>query len=224
MNLVKGLIAGLVAGLVGAGIWAGISYGTGYEIGWLAWGIGAIVGLAVAWASDAGPVPGLLAVVISVLSIAAGKYAAVHFVFERELGDRESFVSERLPDVRSEELIISYVADEVVAEHQADGETIDWPNDVEVPEQESDYPPEIWSDAVGRWTAMGADDQTDYREGIEAKARADIGAFYDDVRSGGQMDAFKASFGLFDIVFFLLAIVTAFKIAASGEVAEGIEA
>lgn len=46
-NLPMGVVAGLAAALVSAGIWAGITVGTGYQIGWIAVGVGFLVGIAV---------------------------------------------------------------------------------------------------------------------------------------------------------------------------------
>ncbi len=46
-NLPMGIIAGLAASLIGAAIWAGITVGTGYQIGWIAVGVGFLVGFAV---------------------------------------------------------------------------------------------------------------------------------------------------------------------------------
>jgi hypothetical protein len=45
-NLVAGTAAALVAGLIGAAVWAGIGYAFEIQIGWLAIGIGALVGMA----------------------------------------------------------------------------------------------------------------------------------------------------------------------------------
>ena len=45
-NLLMGTISGLLAALLGAGIWAGVSVATEYQIGWMAVGIGFLVGLA----------------------------------------------------------------------------------------------------------------------------------------------------------------------------------
>jgi len=42
-----GLLAGLVAAAVGAALWAGVTVLTGYQIGWMAVGVGALVGVAV---------------------------------------------------------------------------------------------------------------------------------------------------------------------------------
>ena len=46
-NLPMGLLAGCVAAAIGAALWAGITVLTGYQIGWMAVGIGALVGVAV---------------------------------------------------------------------------------------------------------------------------------------------------------------------------------
>ena len=46
-NIVAGLSGGLVAAVVGAGIWAAITVMTGYQIGWMAVGVGFLVGYAV---------------------------------------------------------------------------------------------------------------------------------------------------------------------------------
>ncbi|HVN39726.1 MAG TPA: hypothetical protein VMW19_16305 [Myxococcota bacterium] len=46
-NLAGGALAGLAAALVGAAIWAGITLATHYQIGWMAVGIGFLVGFAI---------------------------------------------------------------------------------------------------------------------------------------------------------------------------------
>ena len=47
MKFAKWGLGGLVGGAIGAAIWAGIVYAIHVEIGWLAWGVGALVGLGV---------------------------------------------------------------------------------------------------------------------------------------------------------------------------------
>ena len=44
MNRFGALAGGVVAGSIGALIWAAIAYFTGYEVGWVAWGVGGLVG------------------------------------------------------------------------------------------------------------------------------------------------------------------------------------
>lgn len=46
-SMVKGLVGGLIAALIGAAIWAAITVITEYQIGWMAIGVGFLVGQAV---------------------------------------------------------------------------------------------------------------------------------------------------------------------------------
>ena len=46
-NLVNGIVAGTLSAVVGAAIWAGITIMTEYQIGWIALGIGFVVGYSV---------------------------------------------------------------------------------------------------------------------------------------------------------------------------------
>jgi hypothetical protein len=213
-KLLGGLIGGAIGGLIGAAIWAGIAYGTGYEIGWIAIGVGALVGFGVLLVSKGslGPVGGVLAVVISIAALLGGKYAAVELQLRHELeaagiGDPSNVV------IDDEELLISYVADQVVEEYQAEGKPVNWPRlTMEEPEEEADYPPDVWADAVTRWETMSDAERDEFRRGIERMVSDNLTQVLADARSQG----FKASFGILDIVFFLLAIVTAYKLGAGG--------
>ena len=44
----KDVTFGLIGGAIGAAVWAGVVAVTQYEIGWIAWGVGGLVGYAVA--------------------------------------------------------------------------------------------------------------------------------------------------------------------------------
>ncbi|MBN4076405.1 hypothetical protein JYT16_01670 [Gemmatimonas aurantiaca] len=46
-NLVNGIMGGAIAALVGGGVWAGVTVLSGWQIGWMAIGIGFIVGYAI---------------------------------------------------------------------------------------------------------------------------------------------------------------------------------
>jgi hypothetical protein len=85
-NLPMGFMAGLVAAAVGAGLWALITIVTGFQIGWMAVGVGFVVGWAVRLAGKGthgafGIMGALLALgacavgnLITVLVIAAGQF------------------------------------------------------------------------------------------------------------------------------------------------------
>lgn len=46
-NLVNGIVAGILSSIVGAGLWATITILTDYQIGWIAIGIGYVVGFSI---------------------------------------------------------------------------------------------------------------------------------------------------------------------------------
>jgi hypothetical protein len=96
---------GLVAGAIGAGIWAVIAYFTGFELGWIAWGVGLLVGVGVAIGNKGeGSVPaGVLAAVLAILSVVGGKYAMVRMV----IPDEGELVASTIAALEDEELVVS---------------------------------------------------------------------------------------------------------------------
>ncbi len=81
-NLTLGLVGGAVAGLIGAGIWAMVTVGTGYQIGFMAIGIGYIVGMAIRYLGKGiRPIFGYFGAVIAILSCLLGNiFGALGFV------------------------------------------------------------------------------------------------------------------------------------------------
>jgi hypothetical protein len=74
-TLLPALGAGLVAAIVGGVVWGLIVKWTEYEVGFVAWGIGFLVGLAVVTAARTrGLVLQVVAVVCALLGILIGKY------------------------------------------------------------------------------------------------------------------------------------------------------
>ena len=77
-NLLAGLGAGLVAALVGAAAWAGITVATGYQIGFMAIGVGILVGYAVRVAGKGvTSLFGVVGAALSLLGCALGNLLAV---------------------------------------------------------------------------------------------------------------------------------------------------
>ena len=72
-NLLMGTITGLLAALAGAGIWAGVTVATEYQIGWMAVGIGFLVGLAMRYGGKGiTPAFGTVAAVLSLFGCIVG--------------------------------------------------------------------------------------------------------------------------------------------------------
>ena len=141
--------AGVVAGLVGAAIWAAISAAANMEIGWVAWGIGGLVGLAVRITAREweGFQPGAISVSVAVLAIVAGKYAAVHFTVGKELDNLTMTVTDS-------DMIESLTID-LCKERTAQGKRLAWPAgmSLEKAEKPEDYPRDVWAEATKKWNA-----------------------------------------------------------------------
>lgn len=81
----KPIIGAVAGGIIGAIIWAAITYFTGYEVGYVAWGIGAMIGFFSAYLGGAGMTNGLICAVMAALSIIAGKAIAVKVILDKEM-------------------------------------------------------------------------------------------------------------------------------------------
>lgn len=74
-NLPMGLLAGLVACIIGAAVWALVSVSTGYQIGYMAIGMGFLVGYAVRIAGKGiSPVFGIVGAALALLGCILGDY------------------------------------------------------------------------------------------------------------------------------------------------------
>jgi hypothetical protein len=215
--IMKGIIAGVIAGVVGALVWAGIAVSTGYEIGWLAWGIGAAVGAAVAWGSVGSKANGSIAVVIAVVAILGGKFASVEMSISKEVKAANEGISQSIDS--DDEIVMNWLAADVAATAKDMGKKMEWPAGVtaETASEKKDYPVEIWALAETAWSQMSEEDKASVRNDIRKLIKAKI----DQIASGERGDGFMSSFSPFDIVFFFLAISTAYRIASKedGEVA-----
>ncbi len=279
MELLKAIIGGLIGAAIGAAVWAGIAHYANYEIGIVAWGIGVLAGVGVRLGAGdrlTGST-GALAVLIAVLGIGVGKYAAISLAFgsatttrtsedaisgiadqivhERQRdGGRVRFPAgidaetawgmdefpehiwreakerhEQLSATRQEELrmhpflanpdyVLSYLADAVAEEWEAEGRVLDWPalEADRTPAYPEEYPPVVWREAADQWEAM-----TDVERG---QFKQEVLDFEDQMRDrfvqdvGGQLkwQAFLDSFNFFDLLWLFLAVASAWKLG-SGE-------
>jgi len=205
---------GVIAGAIGAIVWAGIAYLTGYEVGWVAWAVGGLVGFGVVIGNSGqrNRYLGALAVVITVLTIVAAKYTTVQLV----LSNDSEIMSAVVAGLENDELVISYLADNVVVEFMSEDKPVEWPAGVD-PSQAStevEYPSDVWAVAQSRWDRMSLDERERFRSDLAETVSANLAVAMDDVRGEMAHLGFVGSFGLMDIIFFGLAIATAYKVAA----------
>ena len=206
MRALKVIGAGAAAGLIGAAIWAGVAYATHREVGLVAWGIGALVGLGVRFAAREweGAAPGAIAAGVALLAVVLGKYAAVSLVVGKELGNIDVLVTD--------DDMIGSIADDICREREKQGKRLAWPPgmSVENATKAEDYPPGVWAEAVKRWNALSPAEKVRQKEGrkqdLSRRLAADVGEV--------KKHVFWASFGPFDILWFGLAVVTAFRLGS----------
>lgn len=80
------ILAATVGAVVGIVLWAAVSALTGYEIGWIAWGVGALVGGCAVKFGGRGTVVAIACSVLTLLAIAGGKLTAVSYILPHEVG------------------------------------------------------------------------------------------------------------------------------------------
>jgi hypothetical protein len=208
MNLFNGAIGAAIGGLIGTVIWALVAYFLNVEVGYIAWAIGGLVGFGSAIGTKGGsPTSAMIAVVITIVSICAGKFVAVYLAMSGAAAAM-TLTTEELTD----EFCISLIADEICYAKMDRGERIQWPPGAnrEAPEKQSDYPADIWADASSEWTAMNPQERQQAKENYVNDANMDLQGMQGQL----TLQAFLASFGIIDIIFFVLAVVTAWNLAS----------
>ena len=222
----KDVVYGLVAGALGALIWAGVVYFTEYEIGWIAWGVGAMVGFAVALGNEDGrrspTAAGVLAVAITVVSIVAGKYLAVQTLMPSD----EEIVELFTADFEREEFVVSYLADDIAVEFEEAGRTVSWPegSDPSNAASQGDYPPDVWAEAERRWAEWAPEERDDFRTERRAEVAANVEASLPELRAMFASGGFTGSFSPMDLIFFGLAMVTAWGMGSGRKSGEQVQA
>lgn len=220
MGTPMGIAAGLLAGLIGAAAWAAIAFYANLEIGYLAWGIGGLVGFAVAsGAGKTGPVLGGIAVLITIASICGGKFAVVETEIQSSLTEVYADFEQQLAEGFTDEVLVSFLADGIVTQEESAGKSIDWPKGVDLSEASTpaDYPQAIWQNAQKKWDAMDDEGHTEFHAQIESNTRENFEAYIAGVTEEARSEGFFATFSLFDLLFFGLGVVTAWGIAGSAE-------
>jgi hypothetical protein len=207
MAVARWIGAGLVGGLIGAVIWGVVAYYAQYEFGWIAWGVGALVGVSVrlAGGGEEGAASGLTAVTIALLAVVAGKYIAVAMV-----------VSAMGKDIRvTPEDMIRATAKDVAREWEAEGKRLLWPGGKgpQDAREKADFPDGVWEAATRRWLLLDPDEQ---QRQIQQR-KTDLQAFFALHEAEVRSRAFRASFDVLGVVWLLLASVSAYRIA-SGQV------
>jgi hypothetical protein len=86
-NILMGLVGGVIAMLLGAIIWGAIAYFTGYQIGWLAIGVGFLVGIGIRYLGKGRlAIFGISGAVLALIGCVLGNLIAYSGLIAREEG------------------------------------------------------------------------------------------------------------------------------------------
>jgi hypothetical protein len=209
MGLIRGIVGGLIGGAAGVAIWVLVGYLSHYEVGWIAWAVGFLVGFGVRYSAhlggqDASFGKGILASVIAFGAIIAAKFLVFSLLVG---GDKSAEIRELASQIRvDDEAMIAGLADDIVTEATARGQTIAWPQGVTLDSasKKSDYPPKIWQQAVARWNQLGPKGQNDQK--VQRRMLAS------QLTSLAKRPEFGDFFSPLDLLWLGLAVVTAFKV------------
>ena len=204
-------VAGGVAGVVGGAIWAAVPFLTGFEIGWIAWGIGLAVGAAVRAIDDHGGVMrATCAALIAALAVAGGKFVAVSLI----LSDAGS---QAVAEMRfDDEFVKTFIADDIVTRKVSAGEQLVWPEHsavMQTGETAEDYPADVWEETEYAWGEFSKEERDSWREAARRMTRENVRAYTSSLNESAFLD----SFALWDLLWFFLAVGTAFKLAGTEE-------
>lgn len=223
--LLLAAVGASIAGLVGAVVWAAVAYGTGYEIGWIAWGVGAATGFGAFLFSGrrANPLTGLIAVVVALLSIAGGKYAATSAAIDGAI-KRDKKLAEVMHHRVTDEEIVRFVARDIAKEHASKGVADEWPDDADrdravddthLPPEEDAFPKTVINDARDQCAKMSSAEKDQWLDRAQSIYNTLIAAATDRAKSTGFLDSFTPH----DILWGLLAVVTAFSVGSGARAA-----
>lgn len=208
------LIGSVVGGAAGAAIWAAVGFYTGYEVGWIAWAVGVLAGAgAMVGANLLGGGPstgtGVLAAIVALAAVGVGKLTVVELLYQND-------ADLALASEFNNEILMCYVADQVVEHWEAEGYTIDWP---ELPDnqwyrwREEDYPPDLWADTLAYWDEQTPEHQAAARKAFREQHEANV-ALVEAEYAGLSGENFLSGF---DAIWILLAVGSAFGLGQGGK-------
>lgn len=204
MHTFRYVVVGLLAGACGAALWGAVGYYTNYEIGWVAWGIGFLVGLAVrvSAGSTTGRQPAITAALIALLAVAGGKYAGASLALQREFAHSSELVSDRA--------LLLEIASDLVRGHERDYQ---WApgTSFESARKIEDFPSEAQAKARLAFSQLSAEERATR---IAARQKA-FAALAQQAAGASALELVRRNLSLADPLWIALAMYTAFQVAGS---------
>ena len=198
------IVGACIGGLIGALIWAGITYAFEYEIGYMALAVGALVGFGAVVCGGSGEAVAGCCSVIAVVSILGGKVLAISMFMGNSLSSE--FYALLEPDA------------EAYAEVRTDWDTRRFMVEMGYTEAESaggvsQEEIQNFKDSFGPVLEDMAENKPGLKEWRDSETAQTFLAGMEDQMEVSSLDVLKSSFNIIDIIFFVLGIVTAYRVA-----------
>lgn len=212
MNVLKGLMCAALGAVAGAAVWATLAYFTHSEFGFMAWALGAAVGLGMSLGSSGkrGFWMGAMASVVAIMGVLSGKLMVAHVIASEHVA--------KMVDSIGEVEAVASIRDDVMEQWLTEQRAMTWPKGT-TPEEALDQgyvPPEVQKEASARWRRMSEDDRQQCIAGLKVVAANDSGA----ATLVTTIMAFVFSFGAFDLLWAFFAVGSAYSLAARGSKSE----
>lgn len=213
MHVKNAVIGGVIGGVIGAVLWGAVGYFTGREVGWVAWLVGLLTGIGVrsALANKGSSAAGVLAAAVAFGAGLAGKFAVAELSMHRFRTEIAAALAQE-PEYSRED-VIGFMCTDLVVKYEEQGTLFEWPEDVDpddayLPEH---FPSAVVEEASAAWDGLTSAEQRNYLHAMHGRI---VGTADEATRDGSF---FLASFGPFDILWMLLALSTAFKVASQND-------
>ena len=156
---------GSIGAVLSSLVWIGIGYATGYELGILAVlvGLGCGIGAAMGAKGRTGTSGAMIAAACALVAIVAARFVLVQISISNMIQEAAADESTQIPGAHDDEYWISFIADRLIRDGEQQGEEFDWSDtDYEDDELANDYPPEVWSQAQGRWNGLSSGEREEF--------------------------------------------------------------
>jgi hypothetical protein len=200
---IRGTIISGIAALIGAFIWFGVAKATEREIGWIAWGVGVMAGFGMMiGANGNSPTAGMIAAAMSVGGILLGKFMVFTFVVMPMFGQ---LLDKTLGGISDMDKLEVWVTNQQLEKKKLDIETA---SDAQRAAANAEA-----TKLIAKMDAKSKAAET--KKAQENFSRL-MGEAAEEIPKSRLF--FSTMFGPLDVLFFILAIASAFKVATfSGE-------
>ena len=215
---ITALLVAAIGAFVGAAIWAVIAATTGYEVGYVAWGIGLLVGFGAKIAGGVGKPLAAACAGLALIGIFGGKMMAVRYDFAKQtkamleaLTSKERYQE----DLRDAADFAALKSEDEYAAFMVTHKYID--DEQPAPKVTAEDVQEFKEHSVPHLKKLHADKPSyeQWRESCNANLAEN---FRPSISMSGMARVAMSQLGAMDLVFALLGVATAYRVAlSSGE-------